>query len=176
MANPRVRAGGSRVPIFQCHSFSLSLGCGELAVTQKVLGSSFFGPVLHVSPLGNCQLSLLCQIVQQDTMLGAGLMMEAWAQNSGQGGPGNPDPQETQQGPRGETQDRAEAPGRGPSQEVPSHERDLCGGTAGGRTTSQGGQLQELGPWWEPQPRNPSDCRSWTHHAGAMWPHLLSGT
>lgn len=56
-------------------------------------------------------LSLLCQILQQDTMSGAGPRMETWAQNSGQGGIPKADPQ----GPRGETQDRAEASGRGPS-------------------------------------------------------------
>lgn len=31
-------------------------------------------------------------------MLGAGPTMKAWAQNSGQGDPGNPDPQETNRG------------------------------------------------------------------------------
>lgn len=62
MANPRLGVGGSRVPISWCHSFSLSLGCGELGVTQQasVLGSSFFGPVLHLFPLGNCLPPFLC--------------------------------------------------------------------------------------------------------------------
>lgn len=93
-----------------------------------------------------------------------GLGPELWA-----GRPREPRSPGNQQGPRGETQDRAEAPGRGPSQEMPSHKGDLCGGTAGGRTTSQGGGSRS---WGLGVSRSPE-----THQtARAMWPHLLSGT
>ncbi|XP_039724726.1 zinc finger protein 837 [Pteropus medius] len=55
------------------------------------------------------------------------------------GSPGN------RQGPGGEAQDRAEAPGRGPSPETPLSGGDLHGWTGGGRTAPPDGDSQSWG-------------------------------
>lgn len=77
------------------------------------------------------------------------------------GSPGN------RQGPGREAQDRAKAPGRGPS-------LSLSGGGPARMDPPRRG-LPESGSLHAVQPRTPAECGSRTRSAGATQPHALTG-